>query len=58
MNGNRRDTASTVGEESSTPSKVDLERYLEIRRAKILEGMPYPIATDYAYGVVYGTEEY
>jgi len=38
-------------------SKTDMERYLEIRRKKILEGMPYPLASEYAYKVLYGEEE-
>ena len=37
-------------------NKSDLEKYLEIRRKRILEGMPYPAAADYAYNVVYELE--
>jgi len=37
--------------------KNDMEKYLEIRRKKILEGMSYPLASEYAYKVLYGEEE-
>jgi len=34
----------------------DLERYLEIRREKLIEGMSYPLASEYAYNTLYGEE--